>query len=109
VRLWIIITIRRKFSDQLFLLLCDSCRIADFRNERIWDQYDEYFFDGVPDASCSSLWLRGKDGEASPEVISESDFEVFIDILNRLYQTVGKERLIPPRHSTYKRTENLHR
>jgi hypothetical protein len=40
-------------------------------------------FDGGPDASCSSLWLRGKDGDASLEVISESDFEVFIDIFTR--------------------------
>ena len=35
---------------------------------------------GLPDANSSSLWLRGNDGDASLEVISESDFEVFIDI-----------------------------
>jgi hypothetical protein len=40
---------------------------------------------GLPEANSSSLWLRGNDGDASLEVISESDFEVFIDIVLRLY------------------------
>jgi hypothetical protein len=37
VRLWIVITIRRKVTDQLFLLLCNSCRKKCFRKWKVWE------------------------------------------------------------------------